>query len=178
MDEKQKYQVDGLKWLHELEVLNHPQVINNIKLNIFITSKHIKEVELLIYREKKSMLVLVELGWFGRKFFKKRIFEDVHNTLQQLLPSFRFRVTDDPAIMNLAVERVKQALSGGTHEKASNPALSPNNELLTNEPAPRQDTQIENIEGRTEDLPTNQEEQPKTDEQVFSNIGLKDLLDE
>lgn len=122
MDERQKYQMNGLKWLYELEVVNHPQVINNLKLNILITSKHIKEVELLMYREKKSVLVLLHLGWFGRKFSKKRIFEEVYESLQQLLPSFKFRVTDDPNIMKLAVDRVTYALSGGTHEKGNNNA--------------------------------------------------------
>lgn len=119
MDDKQKFQFEGLKWLHEMEFINHPQVVNNIKLNILMTSNRIKEVELLIYREKKSILVLVELSWIGRKFFKKQIFEDVHESLQQLLPSFRFRVTDDPKIMEMAVEKVKRALTGGTNETTS-----------------------------------------------------------
>lgn len=119
MDDKQKFQFEGLKWLHEMEYINHPQVVNNIKLNILMASNRINEVELLIYREKKSILVLLELTWMGRKFFKKQIFEDVHDALQQLLPSFRFRVTDDPKIMEMAVEKVKRALTGGKNETAS-----------------------------------------------------------
>jgi hypothetical protein len=106
-----KYQLEGIKWLAELELLNNPQLINNIKLNILVVSKQIKEVELLIYRENRTMLVLLELSWFGHRFFKRRIFEEVEDSLSQILPSFRFRVTDDPKIMELAVARVKQALT-------------------------------------------------------------------
>lgn len=115
--DRTKYQYEGLKWLFELEVLNHPQVINNIKLNILAVSPRIKEVELLIYRENKSLLVLLELSWLGNKLFKKQIFAEVQDVLVELLPTFKFRITDDPKIMNLAIEKVKRALSGGTYEK-------------------------------------------------------------
>lgn len=117
--DKQKYQYEGMKWLFELELLNHPQVINTLKFNILVVSKRIKEVELLIYREHKSMLILVDLTWIGQKFFKKQIFTEIHESLSQLLPSFRFRVTDDPKIMEMAVEKVKKALTGGKHENAT-----------------------------------------------------------
>lgn len=55
---------------------------------------------------------------------------DVQDVLSQLLPSFRFRITDDPKIMQLAVDRVKQALTGGTYDKTSNPSNA-TNKLLT-----------------------------------------------
>ena len=114
--EKQKFQYEGLKWLVELELLNHPQVINQLKFNILMVSKHIKEVELLIYRENKSILVLLELSWIGRKFKKTQILQDVHEVVSQMLPSFRFRITEDPKIMELAIEKVKTALTGGKDE--------------------------------------------------------------
>lgn len=117
--DRPKFQYEGIKWLFELELLNHPQAINHMKMNILMVSKRIKEVELLIYRENKSMLILLDLTWFGRKFSKQKIFTDVHEVLHQLLPSFRFRVTDDPKIMDLAVERVKKALTGGQSEKGT-----------------------------------------------------------
>ncbi len=122
--DKQKFQYEGMKWLMELELLNHPQAINQIKFNILMTSKQIKEVELLIYREHKSMLVLLDLTWIGRKFYKKRIFTEVQEILTQLLPSFRFRVTDDTKIMNLAIESVKKALTGGNLSETNSAAIS------------------------------------------------------
>jgi hypothetical protein len=115
--DKSKFQYEGLKWLFELELLNHPQAINTLKFNILMVSKRIEEVELLIYRENKSMLVLLKLSWLGRKFFKKRIFTDVQEVLSQLLPTFRFRITDDPEIMEKAVEMVKKALTGGKSDE-------------------------------------------------------------
>ena len=122
--DKFRYQLEGLKWLAELEMLNHPQLINQLKLNVMMTSKHIKEVELLIYRENKSMLVLLELSWLGRKFFKKSIFADVEDVLTQILTSFRFRVTDDPKIMEMAVAKVKRALGGINESTNSSSSLS------------------------------------------------------
>lgn len=120
MNDNTKYQYKGLKWLMEMELLNDPQAINTLKLNILMTSKRIKEVELLIYRENKTMLVLLDLTWIGRKFFKKTIFEEVEGALVQLLPSFRFRVTDDTKIMGMAIAKVKKALIGGSNENPSN----------------------------------------------------------
>jgi hypothetical protein len=114
--DKRKFQYEGLKWLFEMDLLDHPQAINTIKLNILSTSKRIKEVELLIYREKKAMLVYVELSWFGRKFQQRQIISDVYEVISQLLPSFRVRVTEDPTIMRMAVEKVKKAITGGNHE--------------------------------------------------------------
>lgn len=115
--DKTKFQYEGIKWLAELELINHPQLINTVKFNILTVSKRIKEVELLIYREQKSMLVLLELSWLGSKFFKKQIFTEVQELLTQLLPNFRFRVTDDPKIMNMAIALVQKAVSGGNDEK-------------------------------------------------------------
>jgi hypothetical protein len=134
--DKGKYQYEGLKWMFELELLSHPQVINQIRFNILVMSKQIKEVELLIYRENKSMLVLLELGWIGRTFQKRRIFTEVQEMLMQLLPSFRFRVTDDPVIMELAVARVKKALTGGQNENVSNPSIAVDKQSTEQSSAP------------------------------------------
>lgn len=90
-----------------------------------MVSKSIKEVEFLIYREKKSMLVLLELSWFGRKFGRKNIISEVEQVLSQMLPTFRFRITENPAIMNMAVETVKHALRGGKNEVPTHSSVDP-----------------------------------------------------
>lgn len=142
--DKGKFQYEGLKWLAELELLNHPQLINQLKFNILTVSKQIKEVELLIYRENKSMLVLLELGWIGRTFQKKRIFTEVQEVLTLLLSNFRFRITDDPRIMEMAIEKVKKALTGGSNENASNPSNAlneqPDQPVASPAPAPEETT--------------------------------------
>lgn len=142
MNDRQKYQHESLKWLFELDLLNQPQAINTIKFNILATSERIKEVELLIYREKKSMLVKVDLTWMGRKFFKKRIFADVNEMLSQLLPTYRFRVTDDQAILDLAIAQVTKALTGGTNENTtiSSVNASPEPSSVTSTEATTPDT--------------------------------------
>jgi hypothetical protein len=118
--DKSKFQYEGLKWLYEMQLLDNPQLINNLKMNILLISTSIRDVELLIYREKKQMLVYVDLTWFGRKFKKDTIFIEVEEILSQLLPSFKFRITDDFSILVLAIERVKQALTRRKNETNTN----------------------------------------------------------
>lgn len=168
--DKNKYQFEGLKWLHELELLNNPQVINTLKFNILATSNRIKEVELLIYRENKTMLVLVELTWFGRKFYKRQIFTDVQEALSSLLPTFRFRVTDEPQIMEMAVARVKKALTGGKNENSIN--LINNGIDRTGANASSSDST--NFVGSIESSKTSSEEQSNTDTSLLSNTSEND----
>jgi hypothetical protein len=129
-NDRQRFQLEGLRWLQEMELINHPQLINTLKLNALSVSKHIQNVEFLIHREKKACLVLVHLNWFGRTFKKESILSEALETLATFLPSFRFRVTDDQALMDLAVANVKKVLRGkNTNEKLNN--LNPDRDLLT-----------------------------------------------
>src|SRR5277367_267744 len=99
-----KYQVAGLKWMFEMELLDekNPAPLNVLKLNVLMVSPRIREVEFLIFREGKQMMVLLDLSWIGRKFFQKRIFSEVNDVLVQMLPAFRFRVISDRKILDLA----------------------------------------------------------------------------
>lgn len=106
-----KYQYAGLQWIREMELLDNKQLINILKMNILLVSNRVKEVELLISSENKQMLVYLDLSWLGRKFFRKSIFADTEDVLTQLLPSFKFRVIDDPKLFATALERVKAALT-------------------------------------------------------------------
>lgn len=171
-----KYQYEGLKWLHEMELLNHPQAINNIRFNILMVSKQIKEVELLIYRENHAMLVELKLSWLGRKFYKRRIFEDVQDALTQLLPSFRFRVTDDPRIMIMAVERVKKALTGGSSENVNDSngngvALDSDGQLKTGLPS---DSTTPAVTRSPEDSQASPQEQPASGAEIRPDAGDSD----
>lgn len=174
--DRTKYQYEGMKWFVELELLNHPQVINTLKLNIFMASKSIKEAELLIYRENKAMLVLLELSWFGRTFNKRRIFEDVQESLSQLLPSFRFRITDDPRIMGLAVAKVKQALTGGKNENVSNTSGNVNGQSNSGQSV--QSSSGENSTGSTESDQSDSEKQSGSTEEVRPDSGTNDRKEE
>lgn len=120
LDDKHKFQGSGLRFLYEMELVDDPQLINNMKLNILMLSNSIKEVEFLSVYETKQMLILLELSWFGRTFFRNHICAAVQERVQQLLPNFSFRVTDDPKIMDAAKERVRLVLQGGKDEVSSN----------------------------------------------------------
>lgn len=111
-NDRQKFQFEGIKWLFEMEMLGHPQLINNLKMNVLVISRHIKEVELLMDRENKKILVYVKLGWIGRKFYRNDILQETEGVIIQLLPSFRCRATDDINIISLAVKKAKKALGG------------------------------------------------------------------
>jgi hypothetical protein len=167
----QKLQHAGLKWLQELELVNDPQLINQLKMNVLLCSSRIKEVEFLIYRENKSILVLLELTWFGRKFFKRSIFAEVEDVISQMLPTFKFRVIDDPRILAMAVAKVKHALTGGRNE---DPNTSPNrvDDVPVSEPSqPVQESE------RTGDSPSpssNLEEQSKAIEALLQESGVGD----
>ena len=113
MDESLKFQVAGLKWMFEMELLDdkNPAPINVMKMNVLSVSPKIREVEFLIFREGRQILVLLDLSWITRKLFKRKIgqiFQDVQEMLTQLLPNFKFRVTADPKIMDMAIANVKE----------------------------------------------------------------------
>lgn len=169
-----KFQYEGMKWLLELELLNHPQAINTIKFNILMTSNRIKEVEILTMRENKTMLVLLDLTWIGRKFFKTRIFSEVEEILTQLLPSFRFRVIDDPEIMKLAVERVTKALTGGKNENALNPSNVSDPDSNQQPIIPETAAPTEAQQGAQESSIPSGEEQPQAGQEVPDGTGSND----
>lgn len=118
--DSKKLQYEGLKWLYEMQMLDHPQLINNLKLNILMVSKRIEEVELLISREHKAILVYLKLSWMGRKFYKESIFLETEEVLSQLLTTFKFRVIDDPKIFKMSLDKVEKALTGDFREKVNN----------------------------------------------------------
>jgi hypothetical protein len=124
-NEKLKYQYNALKWIFEHQLLDDPQCMNHLAMNVFDVSKSIKDVEFLLARDHQQLLVYVELSWFGRNFRKKSIFEETEYRLSQMLPSFKMRVTNDPQIFKMALEKVKKALTGGSREASTKSADSP-----------------------------------------------------
>lgn len=166
-----KLQHAGLKWLQELELVNDPQMINQLKMNVLLCSKRIKEVEFLVYRENKTTLVLLELSWLGRKFFKRSIFAEVEDVLSQMLPTFRFRVTDDPAIMKMAIARVSRALTGGRNED-HNTSVNTVSDVPVGKP--REPIQESTSDGNSTSPVANLEEQSKVIEALLQESGLGD----
>lgn len=114
MDKNQNYQSQGLQWLYEMEVLNDPQLINNLKMNIISCSEKIREVELLISKPHKSIMIWidVDLGWFKKELKFYNIQADILSILEQLLPTYKFRVIHDRDILNLAITKLEESLKG------------------------------------------------------------------
>lgn len=120
MESRQNFQLGGLKWLYEMEMIQDPQLINNLKFNILALSPHIKEVEFLSIYETRQLLIWIELNWWGKLFYKKQLLIEVSELVAQLLPKFKTRVTIDYSILELSRQKIIKALSGGKNEKNSN----------------------------------------------------------
>lgn len=119
--QKGQFQFSALKWLYELELIDDPQLINNLKGNLFSISPHVSEVEFIASYQNKQMLIWLELTWIGRVFLKERILTAATERVNALLPNFKVRVVTDRAILDLAVSKVKNALTGApSNEKTLN----------------------------------------------------------
>lgn len=119
-EDKFRYQLGGLKWLYEMELVDDPQFVNSFKQQIFSVSDHIREVEFVASYHTKQILVWLELGWWGRTFLTQRITLDVLEHVQRLLPNFEFRVVTDRAILDLSVEKMQNVIKGVNSEVSSN----------------------------------------------------------
>lgn len=104
------------KWLLEMEMIHalredraEPTVHNFLYINIFNSSKHITHLEYAIDIHTKSMLIYIQLGFWGR-FLKREKAVEVHilEELQNILPSFRFRVVFDKAIFDRGLTKAQQ----------------------------------------------------------------------
>jgi len=111
--EKIAVQVESIKWLYDMEMIDHPQLINHLKLNIYTLTKNIKNVELLFLQEQKSMVIYYELGFFDRILggYKDNnlIITDL---IGQLLPNFRLRIVNDKKLFDLILKTAKEAIHG------------------------------------------------------------------
>jgi hypothetical protein len=92
------------RWALEMEVLNIPHMKSALILNIFKVSKYIDDAELLIDESAKKMLIYLKLRGFGRLFKTREISSRVLNMLQEVLPSFQFRLTLDHELFVKAVK--------------------------------------------------------------------------
>lgn len=119
LQDKFKMQYASLKWVYEMELVDDPQLINNLKLNLFSISAAVKEIELLASYHQKAILVWLELGWFGRRFLREKILLESEERLKMLLPNFRFRVITDRNIFDLAVKKAKSITKGENDEAAN-----------------------------------------------------------
>lgn len=123
-DENLQFQRAAQSWLFEMNLVNNPQAINILKMNILMVSNHIKECEILMSVEQSAILIWLDVPnrfvrwWLGEKGLKL-ICSEAEEVVNKLLPNFRVRVVEDKKIYNLALEKVRQALRGGAYETTS-----------------------------------------------------------
>lgn len=99
---------DALAWLLEMELIQNPNVLNAIILNVFKTVRGLKDAEFVIDTRQKKLLIYLELKKFHEWFFKKDVEDQILEMLNQTLPNFKFRVVFDRTILEKAIKLAKQ----------------------------------------------------------------------
>lgn len=122
----------GLKWLYEMESVNSSTLQNNLYMNLY-AFPNVVDVEMIIDKYQRKMLIYVKFSWFVRKFLKARKREliiGMLDQLQELLPSFEFRIIEDRKLFDLALKRMEQILFGGVSaQKPVDPIKAPTGDV-------------------------------------------------
>jgi len=99
----------GTSWILEMELVNSPIFNNFMYLNIYNSSKHIKDTEYLVDRDDSVMLIWLKLGWWASLIGKKReISSHLLDEIGMVLPSFTCRVIFDRKLFELGLKRAKE----------------------------------------------------------------------
>lgn len=103
-------QSEALRWLLEMEIVNDPNVLNSLILNIHKASDRIQDVEVVLDTPHKRMLVYldVDCGWWRQATRQQEIHDAVANMLDEALPSYTHRVVFDRTVLNKALELVNK----------------------------------------------------------------------
>lgn len=165
-DEGEKFIPSALKWLYEMEALNSSALLNNLYANIYASSRHVKDVELLIDRNNKKMLIYMKFSWKAKLFLgvKKRTATLVLDNLQELLPSFEFRITEKRELFDLALENAKKVALGGRDEESDeSPDSGTDDDSNGNDDGSSSEEQSSELQ-EASDILSDQEEQTKSEE--------------
>jgi hypothetical protein len=111
---------EGLSWLLELQLLQNPELLNAIVLNIFKLSNRVKNLEFLADQNNKRLLIWLELDWLGKNFHKKNIERSVMEMLVSVIPNFKIRVCYDRVLFDKAVKTVEELKSGKKNPTTTN----------------------------------------------------------
>lgn len=157
-NDHQKFQLKALEFLQEMELVNSPQLINQLKMNVLVFTRNVREVEFLIYRENRQILVYLDLSLFGKLLAYLEIFllgriavrlfalvklgssrrdryGDAKEVVKGILPTFSSRVIDfvEKEVLIQALKLVDRAVKGGSNEKRNVPSkhVDPINDVRT-----------------------------------------------
>jgi hypothetical protein len=103
----------ALRWLYDLEQVTSPHLLNNLYLNIYAQSSHIKDVDLLIDKENRKMLIYMRFGFIANTFrrVKLKVLKNTLDNVQKLLPAFEFRIVEDRALFDKSLRIAKRAVA-------------------------------------------------------------------
>lgn len=96
-----------LKWMYELNMLDNPAVISNLYENLFLAHKGIQDIEIVLSKENKTILVFLKLGLYARIFKRLEVQGKVTSVIKTLLPEYRFRITEDKAVLEAALNKAR-----------------------------------------------------------------------
>lgn len=133
----------GLSWLFEMEFLESQSAQDALALNLYSCSRAIDDIEILIDKNTKSMLIWVRMKWWGKLLFRKKVIQErVSELVKQVLPSFLFRVVFEKWIFDLALQKQQARALGGKDEgdkKSDNSDGSPTDESSSGSEAAQSD---------------------------------------
>lgn len=118
LSDEEMFGPSGLRWLYEIEAVNSPTLQNNLYMNL-LSFPGVVDCEILLDRYQRKMLIYVKFTWFLRKFRRAERIDLVNSMLdqlQELLPSFEFRIIEDRKLFEKALRRMERALFGGKDE--------------------------------------------------------------
>ena len=99
-------QVESLKWLISLGLLNDPQVKNHIILNIYSVDPTIIDVQLLMDTDKQKLLVYTDIKtrFWTRKATVDSIIDNITLRLNEMLTDYKVRVINDLDLFEKAIK--------------------------------------------------------------------------
>ena len=106
-DEKIKIQIESIKWMISVGMLNDPQVKNHIVLNIYDVDLKITDVQILMDTYKQKLLVHVDLTLWARIFNKKTILENITIRLDEMIPEYKVRVINNLDLFKKALDLIR-----------------------------------------------------------------------
>lgn len=96
-----------LKWMYELNMLDNPAVITNFYENLYLADKGIQDIEIVLSKENKTVLVFLKLGFYSRIFKRIEVHGKVTSVIKTLLPEYRSRITEDRAVLEAALNKAR-----------------------------------------------------------------------
>jgi hypothetical protein len=114
-----KLKSSALAWMYHLEVLNDPIVQTNLKENILLADRRIKDCEVLVIQDYKSILIYLKINSFWKFFSAKIIETKVQLVISRLLPNYRLRIVTDKSILDLSLKKVRDFYGESTKEKSN-----------------------------------------------------------